>query len=1071
MPAQALRSRRHIHDSPPGPRRQPRHLYSIPAGPEAIPTDVLSTILPHVARMGFGHVMIAAAPESWGSAALDSVVAACRGHGLGVVLDLAGRIVPAGAGQAPPDDEPPDPRRAPDGRDVVLRKDAGLARALAALAKAGIGGFVCDASNADEARQWAEVIAGTRQEAADIWFGAWADPAADQALLRDSGFDATLATAGLLDSWRRSPPDPAAPVLPAITTPEPAAGPRLAAIVRRPALLRRAYRRSLRLAAAAGDGLLLPMGFELAARETPIGTAEAELRWARETAPFDLSEEIAATIAALGRPDGKAAALRGLTGPEATVVALLRTDAGVAPDRAELILANTDLHRPATLQPAPVLRGVGGEFGPFVDKLGMDKLGAGKPGAAPAGLDGPITLDAGETRVLEAPRAAPVAAAPSRVAELDVARAIRAPRVAIEAVSPSPGHPRFPVRRTAGESVRVEADVITDGHEITAVALLWRSEDERGWREQRMAPIGNDRWAGEFPLERIGRYLFAVEAWRDVFGTYLSDLRKKQLAGLDLTVEIEEGRLLVEQAKNPARGKIRAELDALLAGFTEAAPAERLARLQAPETGALMAKADRRPFAIRQDPPQAVDAERRAAGFASWYELFPRSQSGDPNRHGTFDDVIPRLPAIRAMGFDVLYLLPIHPIGRKNRKGRNNSLTPGPDDPGSPYAIGSEEGGHDAIHPELGTIEDFRRLRDAAAEHGLELALDFAIQCSPDHPWLREHPGWFGWRPDGSIRYAENPPKKYEDIVNVEFYAEAALPDMWRALRDIVAFWVGEGVRLFRVDNPHTKPFPFWEWLIADIRSRDPGVVFLAEAFTRPKVMYRLAKIGFSQSYTYFTWRNSKVDLTSYLTELTTTAPKDFFRPHFFVNTPDINPQFLQTSGRPGFLIRAALATTLSGLWGMYNGFELCEAQAVPGKEEYLDSEKYQLRAWDWDRPGNIVAEITRLNRIRHANPALHSHLGLTFYNAFNDSILYYGKATPDRGNVLLVAVNLDPHRPQEADIEIPLWEWGLPDHGALAAEDLMTGREFTWHGKIQHIRLDPAAPFAIWRVRPAQEV
>jgi len=1061
MPVQALRSRRQNQSSQPGPRHPPRHLYSIPAGPEAIPPQFLSTILPHVARMGFGHVMIAASPESWGSSGLDAVVAACRGHGLGVVLDLAGRILPAGAGVPTPGDEPPDPRRVPDRGPVALRKDAGLARALAALAKAGIGGFVCGVADAAETRAWAGVIAGTRQEAAEIWFGAWADPAVDQTLLRDSGFDATLSTAGLLDSWKRSPPELAAPALPAITTPEPAAGPRLAAVVRHPALLRRAYRRSLRLAAAAGDGLLLPMGFELAARETPIGPAEADLRWARETAPFDLSEEIATTITALGQTNRKAAALRRLTGPEATVVALLRTEAGTAPQRAELILANTDLHRPATLEPGPVLRGIGGDFGPFTDKLG---------GTA-AGLDGPVTLDPGETRVLEAPRAAPVAAAPSRIAELDLARAVRAPRVAIEAVSPSPGHARFPVRRTAGESVRVEADVITDGHEITAVALLWRPEDERAWREQRMAPAGNDRWAGEFPLERVGRYLFAVEAWRDVFGTFLSDLRKKQLAGLDLTVEIEEGRLLVERARDPARGKIRAELDALLAGFAEAAPAERLARLQAPETAALMARADRRPFAIRQDPPQAVDAERRAAGFASWYELFPRSQSGDPNRHGTFDDVIPRLPAIRAMGFDVLYLLPIHPIGRKNRKGRNNSLTPGPDDPGSPYAIGSDEGGHDAIHPELGTIEDFRRLRDAAAEHGLELALDFAIQCSPDHPWLREHPGWFGWRPDGTIRYAENPPKKYEDIVNVEFYAEAALPDMWRALRDIVAFWVGEGVRLFRVDNPHTKPFPFWEWLIADIRSRDPGVVFLAEAFTRPKVMYRLAKIGFSQSYTYFTWRNSKADLTSYLTELTTTAPKDFFRPHFFVNTPDINPQFLQTSGRPGFLIRAALATTLSGLWGMYNGFELCEAQAVPGKEEYLDSEKYQLRIWDLDRPGNIVAEITRLNRIRHANPALHSHLGLTFYNAFNDSILYYGKATPDRGNVLLVAVNLDPHRPQEADLEIPLWEWGLPDHGALAAENLMTGEAFTWHGKIQHIRLDPALPFAIWRVRPAQEV
>ncbi|MFE0754271.1 alpha-1,4-glucan--maltose-1-phosphate maltosyltransferase [Inquilinus sp. NPDC058860] len=1016
--------------------------------------------------MGFSHVAATSDPLSRSHAAIGDAVESSRRNGLGPVLDLASTAQQPAARMIA-DDEPPDPRRprsravSPDDADLDQ-----LAAFLAAACEAGVEGFICRVASPDEAWRWSKVIARARAAGHRFRVAARAQGELDQLLLRDCGFDACISGIGTLEAWRHSPSGPTAAALPVITYPEPPEGPRLAARIRHTSLLRRAYLRSLRLAAAAGDGLLLPMGFEFAARETPIGTAEAELRWAREAAPFDLSAEIAATIAALDRPGGKAAALRALSGPEATVVALLRTEAGVAPKRAELILANTDLHRPATLQPAPVLRGIGGAFGPFSDKLGPDKSGG-----PPAGLDGPVTLDAGETRVLEAPRAASVAPAPSRVAELDLDRAIRAPRVAIEAVAPSPGHPRFPVKRIAGENVRVEADVVTDGHEITAVALLWRPEDERSWREQRMAPAGNDRWAGEFPLERMGRYLFAVEAWRDVFATFLSDLRKKQLAGLDLAVEIEEGRLLVERARDAVRGKIRADLEAVLAGFAEAAPVERLARLQAPETTALMAKADRRPFAVRQDPPQAVDAERRAAGFASWYELFPRSQSGDPDRHGTFDDVIRRLPAVRAMGFDVLYFPPIHPIGRKNRKGRNNTLTPGPDDPGSPYAIGSDEGGHDAIHPQLGTIEDFRRLRDAAAEHGLELALDFAIQCAPDHPWLRQHPGWFGWRPDGSIRYAENPPKKYEDIVNVEFYAEAALPELWRTLRDIVAFWVDEGVRLFRVDNPHTKPFPFWEWLIADIRSRDPGVVFLAEAFTRPKVMYRLAKIGFSQSYTYFTWRNGKAELTSYLTELTATAPKDFFRPHFFVNTPDINPQFLQTSGRPGFLIRAALATTLSGLWGMYNGFELCEAQAVPGKEEYLDSEKYQLRAWDWDRPGNIVAEITRLNRIRHANPALHSHLGLTFYNAFNDSILYYGKATPDRGNVLLVAVNLDPHRPQEADIEIPLWEWGLPDHGALAAEELMTGRDFTWHGKIQHIRLDPAAPFAIWRIRPAQEV
>jgi starch synthase (maltosyl-transferring) len=359
-------------------------------------------------------------------------------------------------------------------------------------------------------------------------------------------------------------------------------------------------------------------------------------------------------------------------------------------------------------------------------------------------------------------------------------------------------------------------------------------------------------------------------------------------------------------------------------------------------------------------------------------------------------------------------------------------------------------------------------LRAAASAHGLELAIDFAIQCSPDHPWLKQHPGWFDWRPDGSIRYAENPPKKYEDIVNVDFYAADAVPDLWVALCDVVLFWAEQGIRLFRVDNPHTKPLPFWEWMIGEVRGRYPDAIFLAEAFTRPKVMYRLAKIGFSQSYTYFTWRNAKRELQDYLTELGTEGPRDFFRPHFFVNTPDINPVFLQTSGRPGFLIRSALAATLSGLWGVYNGFELCEAAAVSGREEYLDSEKYQLRAWDWDRPGNIVAEIAVLNRIRRENPALQTHLGVTFLGAFNDTILYYEKATADRSNVVLVAVSLDPLQAQEADFEIPLWSWSLPDSASLEVDDLLTGEAFTWHGKIQHMRLTQERPYAIWRVRPS---
>jgi starch synthase (maltosyl-transferring) len=577
-----------------------------------------------------------------------------------------------------------------------------------------------------------------------------------------------------------------------------------------------------------------------------------------------------------------------------------------------------------------------------------------------------------------------------------------------------------------------------------------------------MTPLGNDRWIGRFPLARLGRHLFTVLAWKDRFGSFAEELEKKHAAGLPIDLELEEGRLLIaESAATP-------ELAALAEALATADAAERRRLLLAPTTAALVAAARIRPHRHRHPTEYPVEAERRAAGFASWYELFPRSQSGDPARHGTFDDVIARLPAIAAMGFDVVYFPPIHPIGRINRKGRDNAPVAEPGDPGSPYAIGSAEGGHDAIHPALGTFADFRRLRDAAAEHGLELALDFAIQCAPDHPWLTEHPDWFVWRPDGSIRYAENPPKKYEDIVNVDFYAPGAIPSLWLALRDIVLFWAGEGIRLFRVDNPHTKPLPFWEWLIADIRARHPDAVFLAEAFTRPKLMYRLAKIGFSQSYTYFTWRNTKAELTEYLTELTTAAPREFFRPHFFVNTPDINPVFLQNSGRPGFLIRAALAATLSGLFGMYSGFELCEARALPGREEYAASEKYEIRAWDWNAPGNIVAEITQLNRIRRANPALQTHLGLAFHNAFNDQILYFSKSTPDLQNVVLVAVNLDPRFAQECDIEVPLWLWGLSDAAAVAVEDLVGGHRFTWQGKVQHIRLDPAVlPYALWRVRP----
>ena len=605
--------------------------------------------------------------------------------------------------------------------------------------------------------------------------------------------------------------------------------------------------------------------------------------------------------------------------------------------------------------------------------------------------------------------------------------ATAAPRIVIDNLTPRVDGGPFAAKRIASETVTVEADIFMDGHGVLGAELLWKAADQKDWNRTPMTPLANDRWQAAMTPHRIGRWQFTVEAWLDELATLRHALRLKQEAKLDVSVELAE------------------ESDLIAGGA-------------------------RRAFVTRAEP-LPLDVERTAAGFASWYELFPRSITSDPRRHGTLADVIGALPRVRDMGFDVLYFPPVHPIGAKARKGRNNALKAAPDDVGSPYAIGSAEGGHDALHPALGTLADFRRLVAAAHEQGLEIALDFAIQCSPDHPWLKQHPHWFRHRPDGTIKHAENPPKTYEDIVNVDFYAAGAVPGLWVALRDVVLFWIGEGVKIFRVDNPHTKPLPFWQWMIADIRGRHPDAIFLAEAFTKPKMMYRLGKVGFSQSYTYFTWRNTKYELMEYLTELASMSAVDFYRPHFFVNTPDINPVFLQTSGRPGFLIRAALAATLSGLWGVYSGFELCEAAALPGREEYLDSEKYEIRVRDFNAPGNIVTEITALNRIRRAHPALHSHRGVRFYNADNDQMLVFGKMTPGQDDMIFVAIALDPHNAQEAAFELPLWEWKLPDNGSLAAEDLMTGHRFTWTGKNQRLRLDPAAlPFAIWRLAPQQE-
>lgn len=646
--------------------------------------------------------------------------------------------------------------------------------------------------------------------------------------------------------------------------------------------------------------------------------------------------------------------------------------------------------------------------------------------------------------------------------------ALTLPRIAIESVEPVVEGGRFAAKATVGQPVTFGAVIFTDGHELMAAELLWRHADRSDWHSLPMTLLGNDHWQARLVPGETGRLVFAIEAWWDDYGTYCSELQKKHAAGLRLDLELEEGRRHLHGAINRANGQQAEQLRSLIALLEQTEEQDaRVALLLDDQTRQVMADTSERSFRLRSIE-YPLEVERPLAQFASWYELFPRSVTDDPRRHGTFRDVIGRLPEIVAMGFDVVYFPPIHPIGRTNRKGRNNSLTAEPDDPGSPYAIGGEEGGHDAIHPQLGTLEDFRELVSVARSLGLEVALDFAIQCSPDHPWLREHPEWFNWRPDGSLRYAENPPKKYEDIVNVDFYAEGAQPGLWQALRDVVAYWVEQGVTLFRVDNPHTKPLPFWEWLIADIRGQYPEVIFLSEAFTRPAMMARLGKVGFSQSYSYFTWRNTKRELAQYFSELNESPWRECYRPNFFVNTPDINPFFLQSSGRPGFLIRAALATMGSGLWGMYSGFELCESEAIPGKEEYLHSEKYEIRPRNYRQPGNIVAEIARLNLIRRNNPALQTHLGFKPYNVWNDNILYFGKHTEDLSNFVLVAISLDPFHAQEGEFEIPLWEFGLPDEAALDGEDLMTGKRWTWHGKRQWMRIEPwGLPFGIWRIRP----
>jgi starch synthase (maltosyl-transferring) len=663
----------------------------------------------------------------------------------------------------------------------------------------------------------------------------------------------------------------------------------------------------------------------------------------------------------------------------------------------------------------------------------------------------------------------------------------------IECVTPELDGGRHAVKRVVGDTVPVGADIIKEGHDLVGAQVIYRGPGDEDWASSPLIyDYDSDRWYGAFSVDRAGPWTFSVEAWTDRFGTWRSELQKKVDAGQDVQLELAEGAQFARSAAKSTRSAAaRASLlmtAKMLEDRRDTAIEKRIQRALDDDLSTLIQEHYKPTDVTRYRHELTVHVDRERARFASWYEMFPRSQTtpvpGLEPIHGTFDDAAARLPHIANLGFDVVYLPPIHPIGRTFRKGKNNSLTPEPDDVGSPWAIGNDNGGHDAIEPALGTIEDFDRFVETARGLGIEIALDYALQCSPDHPWVKEHPNWFHIRPDGSIKYAENPPKKYQDIYPLNFWCDDR-QGLWNACRDVLLHWIRHGVKIFRVDNPHTKAFAFWEWVIKDVQREHPDVIFFAEAFTRPKRMKALAKLGFTMSYTYFTWKNTDWELRDYLTELTQTPMVEYYRGNLFANTPDILNEYLVNGGRPAFRIRLLLAGTLLPLYGIYSGFELCENVPVrEGSEEYLDSEKYQLRPRDYEGHGNVNDDIEALNRLRREHPALQHYTNLTFHTSENPTILFYRKAAvdpvqqwtsanptmvprkvaqtlglgfPTGAREILVAVNTDPHHVQETMVHVPIHEMGIDDEQSYVVHDVLTGARYTWRGVRNYVRLDPA--------------
>jgi starch synthase (maltosyl-transferring) len=956
----------------------------------------------------------------------------------------------------------------------------------------GFGGFRCDAAYKVPAEVWRGLVDAAKAASQDTTFCAETLGAPKGAVLAlaDAGFDYLFNSVKWWDfesPWLLEQYEAFRHIAPSIGFPESHDTKRLvtellAAGISEP-LIEPHYRQAYAFAAAYSTGVLMPMGFEYGwSRALSVVPTRDD---GPEHKRFDLGEFIAEVnamkqaIPALNEEGPQ----RLLSNQGDSLVALERqTESGE--DRAFVLVNRHSERREVALQTLMER-----------DLALTDLSPCRRPTGADAKIGARLVVEPLEVRVLQSSLRERMHEADLRETGGEAASSLDVPwrpdvRIAIEDVYPEVDGGHHPIKRVLGDRLEVQADIFCDGHDQLRAVINFGQEGQE-WREAPLVLFDNDRWVGRIHLDKLGMWRYTIEAWIDQFESWRDEFEKKRQAGQPVELELIEGRAIVAAALRQAEPDDFAQLGTLLRNYDGGDTRQRAELMLSGGLRELMVRCQQRGNVVRYPCELEIIVDRKAARFAAWYEMFPRSQGKVPGKSASFDDCIARLPEIAALGFDVVYLVPIHPIGRVNRKGKNNSTVAEPGDPGSPYAIGSAEGGHRAINPELGTLSDFRRFVRAAAAVGIEVALDFAIQCAPDHPWVREHPEWFRFRPDGTIKYAENPPKKYQDIVNVDFYN----PDravLWEELRDTVMFWIDEGVRTFRVDNPHTKPLPFWQWLIREVKVRCPEAIFLSEAFTRPKMMRALAKAGFTQSYTYFTWRNSKTELTDYLTELTQGPAREYFRPNFFTNTPDILPVFLQQGGRPAFRIRLVLAATLSGVYGIYNGFELCENTPVPGheepiaseqqefielygsapppvREEYLNSEKYEYKVWDWDRPGNIKEDIGILNRFRRDNPALQEFLNLRFLDSPDPNILAYAKTSADMANTVIVAVNLDPHVAHESDVELPLAEFGLAADAEFSLEEAFTRRVVTCRGARQRLRLEPEInPSMIFRLLPA---